>query len=136
MKKSGLIVLILCVLLLVSCSSAPASDAEVEELIRVDLILPTGPVKTSETVPFEARVTQGESPVEDAQEVEFEFRLADQVEFQRIEAKHEEDGRYRIEKAFEVEGTYEVTAHVTARGMHVMPKKEIVVGDLWRSELR
>lgn len=127
MKKSGLFVLILCVLLLVSCSSAPVSDPEVEALIQVDLIMPTGQVGTSQTVPFEARVTQGGEPVKDAQEVRFEFRLADQDEFQLLDAKHAEDGSYRIDKAFEVEGTYEVTAHVTARGMHVMPMKKIVV---------
>jgi hypothetical protein len=129
MRRSGLFVLLACVLLLVSCSPAPASNPEVEALIQVDLILPTDPVATLQSVPFEARVTQGEEPVADAQEVSFEFRLVGQDEHDLIDANHAENGSYRIDKTFEAEGTYEVTTHVTARGMHVMPKKEIVVGN-------
>lgn len=129
MRRLGLFVLLACVLLLVSCSSASAPDSEVEALIQVDLIMPAGLVEIGQFVPFEARVTQGEKPVEDAQEVNFEFRLVDQDEHDLIDANHAENGSYRIDKTFEAEGTYEVTAHVTARGMHVMPKKEIVVGE-------
>ncbi|MFK4998327.1 hypothetical protein ACI2OX_16460 [Bacillus sp. N9] len=47
-----------------------------------------------------------------------------------LTAKNKEDGTYEVEKAFDHDAIYHVQVHVTARGMHVMPKNTITVGDV------
>lgn len=40
-----------------------------------------------------------------------------------IEAKNNNDGTYDAETTFEHDGVFTVQVHVTARGLHTMPKK-------------
>ena len=72
---------------------------------------------------------QGNEPVHDAQEVQFEVWKENQKKMsEKIAAKLEKDGIYTAKKQFQEDGIYYVQAHVTARGMHVMPVKKLVVG--------
>lgn len=41
--------------------------------------------------------------------------------------KHQGEGVFSITKTFQEVGDYTVIAHVTARDMHNMPKKEFIV---------
>ncbi len=68
-------------------------------------------------------VTYGGEKVDDASEVKFEVWKHGSSEREMLEAKHDGDGRYSVEKRFTQAGTYSVVAHVTARDMHNMPKK-------------
>ena len=83
----------------------------------------------NEPIIFEAKITQGDENVEDADEVTFEIWRSKDEKHEKIDVKHAEDGIYRLEKTFEQEGTYYIISHVTARDMHNMPKKEFVVGN-------
>jgi hypothetical protein len=104
------------------------ADDKLPEFVEVNLSVTPEPGKANEPIVFEAKVTQGEENVEDADEVKFEIWRAKDEKHEKIEVEHSEDGIYRLEKAFEQEGTYYIISHVTARDMHNMPKKEFVVG--------
>ncbi|NNU82358.1 hypothetical protein ETC05_00455 [Geobacillus sp. BMUD] len=74
-------------------------------------------------------VTYGGEKVDDASEVKFEVWKHGSSDRDMLEAKHDGNGRYSVEKTFTEAGTYSVVAHVTARDMHNMPKKDVVVGN-------
>ena len=76
---------------------------------------------------IEAVVTQGKENVEDANKVEFEIRKSGQETNEKIIGKHQGNGIYSINKTFQEAGDYSIIAHVTARDMHNMPKKEFTV---------
>jgi YtkA-like len=104
------------------------ADDKLPEFVEVNLSVTPEHGKANEPIIFEAKVTQGDENVEDADEVKFEIWRAKDEKHEKIEVEHSEDGIYRLEKSFEQEGTYYIISHVTARDMHNMPKKEFVVG--------
>ncbi len=93
------------------------------EAIQVEIEIETSPAKVNEEIVFEAIVTQGGEPVEDAKEVEFEFEREGEEETEKVMVEHQENGIYRLEKSFTEEGLYTIITHVTARDMHSMPKE-------------
>ncbi|MBM7713097.1 FixH family protein [Siminovitchia sp. FSL H7-0308] len=102
---------------------------KVPEVLEVELEGPDT-ADVNEKVVFTALVTQGDEKVKDADEVEFEiWEEGKKEEGEKIEAKNNEDGTYEMEKAFDREGAFTVQVHVTARGMHNMPKKSITIGE-------
>lgn len=130
MKKIGLL-LLFSVLLLTACGTESKSENEDEELafLDVNLSINPDPAKVNEPVQFQAKVTYGDKPVKDADEVKFEIWRSLSDKHEKVEIKHSKDGIYELEKSFSEEGTYYIYAHVTAEGMHNMPKKEFVVGE-------
>ncbi len=97
--------------------------------LEVDLQVPEH-ADSGEAVSMTAKVTQGGENVGDADEVEFEiWQEGAKDDSEMIEAEYQEDGVYGIEKKFDADGTFIVQSHVTARQMHIMPKKSIVIGD-------
>ncbi|MCF6409431.1 FixH family protein [Pseudalkalibacillus salsuginis] len=87
-------------------------------------------LRKNETGHFEAIVTQGNEQVNDADEVEFEiWKDGSKKESIMLEAKNEGKGVYSVEYAFEEEGEYVVQSHVTARDMHTMPTKKVIVNN-------
>lgn len=101
---------------------------KVPEVLEVELEGPDT-ADVNEKVVFTALVTQGDEKVKDADEVEFEIWEEGKEEREKIEAKNNEDGTYEMEKAFDREGAFTVQVHVTARGLHNMPKKSITIGE-------
>ncbi|MBY0145993.1 FixH family protein [Neobacillus niacini] len=123
--------MVLSVLIISACNNKEKqeqADDKLPEFVEVNLSVTPEHGKANEPIIFEAKVTQGEENVEDADEVKFEIWRAKDEKHEKIEVEHSEDGIYRLEKAFEQEGTYYIISHVTARDMHNMPKKEFVVG--------
>ena len=115
-------------LFMTACSNPAESDEFA--FLDVELTVPSEVAQLEETVLFEALVTYGGKSVKDADEVKFEIWHAENEEIREvIEVEHASDGLYTLEKQFSVEGTYYVYAHVTAEGMHSMPKKEFVIGE-------
>lgn len=115
-------------LFLAACSE---QGAQSDEVAFLDVAMTVSPeaVEPEESVLFEAMVTYGNKPVIDADEVKFEIWHAENGDNREvIEVEHAGDGLYTLEKSFVEEGTYYVYAHVTAEGMHAMPKKEFVIG--------
>lgn len=131
MKKFTLLMGILLVMLLGACGNDEGSnqDDEIPALLEVELNLPAENLEVGAELNLEAYVSQGGEAVEDANEVKFEVLNKGDTESEMLEAEHQGKGIYTANKKFDAEGIYSVTAHVTARNMHNMPKKELVVGN-------
>lgn len=130
MKRILAIGAILATLALSACGSnedtqSTAAD-EVPELVEVDLIVPET-ANVGEAVVFTATVTQGEEIVEVVDEVKFEVKNQSSGKNEMIDAFLNEDKEYEIKYTFKANGTYDVTSHVTARDMHTMPTKQIII---------
>ncbi|MFB5088731.1 FixH family protein [Psychrobacillus sp. PGGUH221] len=133
--KHILAILALVTLALVGCSSKDTTHDEgshnegtLEEIvvdIQTEETLPVG-----EEITLSAKVTQGEEAVNDADKVEFEVwesGMRDQSEM--LEGTFTKDGVYEANYTFDHDGVYYMFAHTTARGLHVMPKQELKVGN-------
>lgn len=99
--------------------------AEVSVEIQTAELLAVG-----ETVQLSAKVTQNDDAVNDADEVKFEvWESGLRDHGQMLEGKLIEDGVYTVDYTFDHDGVYYMYAHTTARGLHVMPKQKLVVGN-------
>ena len=96
-------------------------------ILEVEITIKANPARVNENVVFEAKVTQGGKPVEDAKEVEFEFAREGDPATEIIKVETQENGVYQMEKSFSEEGLYTITTHVTARDMHSMPSKDFEI---------
>lgn len=134
MKKLLLVVVPL-LLLLVGCTSAPEEETSLE-IVEVEITLPEK-VKEEEKVAVKTLVTQGEEKVEDAKEVQIEIWNVEKGKenSELLNAEHVGDGVYEVKHSFGEKGVYRVQSHVTARDMHVMPTKQLVVGDMSQREI-
>ena len=90
----------------------------------------TEQVDVNGIIKMAAVVTQGEDKVDNADEVEFEvWEEGKKDDSVKIESKNDKDGLYTAETSFDHDGLFHVQVHVTARGLHTMPKKEVTVGN-------
>lgn len=107
------------------------TDANTEAPAIVEVVIQTADhIDVGETISLAARVTQSGDAVEDADEVKFEVwesGLRDHGEM--VHGELTEDGIYAVDYTFDHEGVYYMFAHTTARGMHVMPKQKLIVGN-------
>lgn len=110
---------------LASCSGAKESEQVLP--VTVEFGLEPQEVKAGEITTIHVLVMQGDKPVLDAQEVEFEIWKEGQEKHDMVEAEHQGDGIYSIKERFHEPGRYFVIYHVTARDMHVMQQVEIPV---------
>ncbi|MGM9950446.1 MAG: FixH family protein [Lysinibacillus sp.] len=95
--------------------------------VVVEVLTPAEAV-ANEKVTLEAKVTQGDKPIDDAT-VEFEvWESGLRDEGQMLEGKLSADGVYVADHTFEKDGVYYMYAHTTANSYHVMPKHEFIVG--------
>lgn len=116
-------------LMLTACGDSGSGHHEelvMEDPIKVELTLSGDTAAAGEKIMMKAKVTQSGKPVEDADKVEFELRHEDGVN-ETIPVKHAGDGVYALEKVMGEPGKYKVISHVTARGQHSMPIKELNV---------
>lgn len=130
MKKYMILTLAL-VFILAGCGAKDElkqADDTVTEPIAVELTISPDHIEANTVTTFSAKVTQAGQNVEDADEVLFEVGKKGDEQKEMIHGKHQGEGLYTIEKGFAEDGIYYVIAHVTARGMHNMPKKEFTVG--------
>ena len=102
--------------------------SDIPQIVEVTILtkekLPVG-----EDVKLAAQVKQGDEFVEDAEEVKFEvWESGLREEGVMLDGNLTKDGIYEAEFTFDHDGVYYIFAHTTARGMHVMPKKELIVG--------
>lgn len=103
------------------------TETELPEPIKVKLVVPEGEAVTvSDFVQLEAIVTQQDEYIDDADDVKFEISL-EGTNGLEVETTYEGDGKYVAVYQFPVEGVYKITSHVTARGMHSMPSKQVKV---------
>ncbi|GGK04478.1 hypothetical protein GCM10007063_28500 [Lentibacillus kapialis] len=134
MKKSIWAILAVFIMaLLAACGSdnteqgSGNAEEEIKEL-KVDFDL-SETAKVGEKIQLKATVTYGGEKVKDAEEVKFEhWEKGHEDDSTMVKSSNNEDGTYTAEVTFDHDGTYEIYAHTTARGMHTMPKKSIMVG--------
>lgn len=132
MKKHLSLILFIGLAFLVACSNNNVNEtADTEELIElhVDFEVPET-AEIDETIEVTATVTYGDDLVTDADEVTFEYWIDDNKDdSQTIESTNNGDGTYTAEITLEEEAVYSIYAHTTARGLHTMPKKSVIVGN-------
>ncbi|MGD6776763.1 FixH family protein [Sutcliffiella horikoshii] len=133
--KKLLLVVVPFLLLLVGCTSASEEKTSLE-VVEVEITLPEQ-VEKEEEVVVKTLVTQGEEKVEDAKEVQIEIWNVEKGKenSELLDAEHVGDGVYEVKHSFGEKGVYRVQSHVTARDMHVMPTKQLVVGDMSQEEI-
>jgi YtkA-like len=124
---------ILLILIISACNSTSKNNdnagEELPEFVEVELTISPETGQVNEPISIEAKITQGDENVEDADKVTFEIWRSKDANHEKIDVTHSEDGNYRLEKSFQQEGTYYIISHVTARDMHNMPKKEFIIGN-------
>jgi hypothetical protein len=123
-----LFISILFLVVLTSCNqSSKPSDVE-PKMLNVKLTIKPGVGRVNQPITFAAKVTEGNDKVNDADEVTFEIWRSKDEKHEKVEIKNPKNGIYQLKKSFQQEGTYYIISHVTARGMHNMPKKEFTIG--------
>ncbi|GKV64688.1 MULTISPECIES: FixH family protein [unclassified Sporosarcina] len=133
MKRFG--ILLMSVMLtgaLAACSQEEdvPTDAELPEILEVELIVPEQ-ANAGDSVELSALVTQGDEKVADASEVSYEtWKDGEKENSIHVEATNEKDGTYTAVTTFPDDGLYTVQVHVTAREMHIMPEKQIQIGEV------
>ncbi|WP_080844185.1 FixH family protein [Cytobacillus gottheilii] len=106
-----------------------ADNEAVPAIIEASLEVPEN-AEVGNEVSFTVTVMQANEPVDDADEVVFEIWKGEEREqSEELEAVSEGEGKYTVKKSFEEDGIYSVQSHVTARDLHTMPKKTIMVGN-------
>ncbi|MBS4220391.1 FixH family protein [Bacillus sp. FJAT-49711] len=130
-KLIGIISISMLVFMLAACNSGKNSNQEDEMPEMLDVALEVQETAdVNEEVPFKATVTQGDEKVSDADEVVFEvWEEGKKEEGEMIDSVNHKDGTYEAKKAFDHDGMFTVQVHVTARGLHTMPKKSVTVGE-------
>ncbi|WP_248925199.1 FixH family protein [Paenibacillus hamazuiensis] len=113
-----------------ACSSsngaAHSHGGDEPAAVRVQITTVPETIRAGQPVRIEAKVTLGESSIDDAKKVEFEIGEDGQSQG-LFTAKHQGQGVYSLDKTFEHKGSYYIIAHVRAKGMHSMPKKQLIV---------
>lgn len=139
MKKLYISMFMLISLFFVTACTAntdQSKENKTPELVEVHIELPEKVTPQQESI-LKVHVTQGKENVDDADDIEFEiWKANDKDNSELIKAQHEKDGIYSVKKTFSDDGVYYVQTHVTARDMHVMPKKQFIVGNVSDEELK
>lgn len=131
MKKLFLLILALTLTILTACSGTKDEGTEILdelEVLEVEFEVPEK-ADVGETILLKAIVTFGDEKVDDADEVDFEYwEEGNEDDSTTIESTNNGDGTYTAEITFERDGVFSIYAHTTARALHTMPKKSVIVG--------
>jgi hypothetical protein len=131
-RKFGLLIIVFVLATLAACGKGETLNEDVNVMpLPLDVKLTvTEQVEVDGTIKMAAVVTQGDDKVDDADEVEFEvWEEGKKDDSVKIESTNDKDGMYTAETSFDHDGLFHVQVHVTARGLHTMPKKEVTVGN-------
>lgn len=127
-KRSWLLISLMVLLTITACGNNADEDTEELAMLEVEFEVPES-LEVGETLKLEAVVTYGDEMVTDADEVIFEvWEKGDRENGKMIDAENNGDGTYTAETSFGEDGIFEMYAHTTARSLHTMPKREVVVG--------
>lgn len=134
MKKLGMLSVVLTLALLAACGGGNVEgdvNTDLDELVALEADLEVDEhVDVGDTVQMSAEVVYGDEDVADADDVVFEvWEEGHEDDSDMIDATNNDDGSYSAETSFAEDGLYHVQVHVTARDMHTMPEKEVIVGE-------
>ncbi|WP_460318599.1 FixH family protein [Paenibacillus sp. YSY-4.3] len=138
MKRWTTAWLVLMIVIIAGCSSGGSHTGMTDgipEIIDVQIQSEPEKLNPGEPASIQAKVTQGGEEVTDAKSVTFEVWLSGSDAHEMLEGTHAGNGVYSIDKTFEQDGVYNVIAHVTARDMHNMPRKQLIVGEVPEDEI-
>lgn len=136
MKHKMFFLLIIIFCLLTACDGYKQVERVMPDAVHVDIYIPVDISLQEETI-LQIKVTQGTEGVEDAQEVEFEiWQHAEREEGVWVTGIHQGAGMYQNTHTFANDGIYFIQAHVKARGLQVMPMKQLIIGDVSKEELK
>ncbi|WP_055735211.1 MULTISPECIES: FixH family protein [Bacillaceae] len=125
--------------LLVGCGDESGEEqhaGNLLEIVQADIQAPET-VEVGEEMDLSVLLTQGSETVEDAFEVVFEiWKDGERNDGVLLEAEHEAEGAYDVVYTFEEDAIYLVQTHVSARDMHVMPKKMVVSGEVAEEDIQ
>ena len=130
MKKT-LAILMFTMLTLVGCGDKDETSTGYNEgtLEEVIVNIQTEETLSVDDVVLSAKVTQSDEAVNDAT-VEFEvWESGMREQGLMVEGNLTKDGVYEANYTFDHDGVYYMFAHTNARGLHVMPKQEMIVGE-------
>lgn len=132
-----LLTVLLLVVLMTACGAQKGDEplTDIPAMISVDLKVMPEQISSEQTVTIQAKVTQGEQLVEDADVIFEIWKKGDKAQAERYQPSAQGGGVYSLEQTFEEDGLYYVTSHVTVGVMHNMPTKPIIVGHVPESEL-
>ena len=101
---------------------------QIEE-VKVTFLTPEK-LEPNTDVKLEVEITQGGEIVDDADDVTFEvWQSGMRDDGEMLKGEDAGDGVFSANTTFEEEGVYYIFAHTNARGMHVMPKQQVTVGN-------
>lgn len=137
-KKLKLLLIFVAATALVACGSGDSPNQAVEndqdgELLplEVEILTESDAFEPGVAGEIQAKVWQGNENIDDADEVVFEiWKEGHEDESENFDGESVGEGIYSLTHTFEEDGLYYVIAHVTARDMHTMPKKEFIVGNV------
>ncbi|MFS0788667.1 FixH family protein [Shouchella sp. 1P09AA] len=125
--------------LLVGCGNEPGEEqpaGNLLEIVQADIQAPET-VEVGEETELSVLLTQGSETVEDAFEVVFEiWKDGERNDGVLLDSEHEAEGVYDVVYTFEEDAIYLVQTHISARDMHVMPKKMVVSGKVAEEEIQ
>lgn len=136
-KAVSVLIIMAAVLFIASGCSDSAHDANNDVLDIIDVKIKTSPDKLvlNQPLTISATISQGGNRVNDAKEVEFEVWKWGEKNHETRKGKPQGVGVYSIERTFTSDGIYYVIAHVSARGMHNMPRRQLIVGTVSEEEI-
>lgn len=117
--------------LLTGCQgSETPEDKEVNssmpDTIEAEIAIKGTPTEGKEVI-IETTVREGSHLLNEEGDITFEVRKSGEDKREMLEAKNTGSGTYQVMHTFGEQGKYFVTAHVTAKGTHVMPEKVVEI---------
>ncbi|MDG5472173.1 FixH family protein [Jeotgalibacillus sp. ET6] len=126
-------------LILTACgeeSEPQSQESEAPQVVEAEIVIPED-IQVQEASKLQVEISQGGEAVEDANEVMFEiWNDVKGEESEQHEAEHIGEGVYEIDYTFEEDSIYSLQTHITARDMHVMPKKQFTVGEVTEEQMQ
>lgn len=140
MKKLLTLTLLAASLALSACSqtanTSGGTKQESAEELTVTIMAPEKVPLNQETV-LKVEVKQGQEPVKDAGDIQFEIWNVKNVDTAvNVVAAYEDKGVYSVKNTFKEDGIYFVRTHVIARNQHIMPKQRIIAGSVSDEEIK
>ncbi|MCM3787950.1 FixH family protein [Domibacillus indicus] len=117
-------------LLLAACAPEKNEPPPLPEPVEAVLHVPEK-VDAGEEVTVSTTITEDGEPVDNPDEVKYEiWKDGHKENSEMLDAVSKGNGVYTLSKTFNEEAVYYVQVHVTARGLHTMPKSAFSVGNV------
>ncbi|RPK12900.1 FixH family protein [Priestia endophytica] len=139
MKKFFYPFLSFVIILLLSACSVDSDAAKLyrqSEKMKAVIVIPKT-VNPNEKVGLKVEVTKKNKKVEELESMNIEiWKKGNEENKKVIEGKRTAKGTYEVVNTFSEDGIYYVKADVRTKDLHIMPTKQMVVGELSEEEAK